>query len=136
MIYGIKCQGSNCQERYIGETQQPLHKRMYQHRRPSSSGYNSAVYDHLHESGHSFTNQDVQILDREERWFERGVKEAIYERSESPSLNRQGGLRFNLSHAWDRAIQSIPRVLDRDLARTLPRDSIHPEEASVGTGEL
>ena len=111
VIYGIRCGQPNCDEAYIGETSQPLAKRMYQHRRPSSSGYDSAVFTHLHTTGHQFRNEDVIILDSEENWFERGVKEAIYERREKPGLNRNGGLRFNLSHAWDRAIEGVPRVL-------------------------
>ena len=41
----------------------------------------------------------------------RGIKEAIWERVESPSLNKKGGLRYNLSHAWDSAIKQIPRRL-------------------------
>ena len=51
------------------------------------------------------------ILDKEESWFERGVREAIYERVEKPSLNKPGGLRFNLAHIWDRALQDIPSRL-------------------------
>jgi hypothetical protein len=34
-------------------------------------------------TGHSFDNQDVVILDKEEWLFERGVKEVIYELLES-----------------------------------------------------
>ena len=30
---------------------------------------------------------------------------------EQPSLNKKGGLRFLLSHAWDRALKDIPRRL-------------------------
>ena len=48
------------------------------------------------------------ILDREEEWFRRGVKEAIWERVENPTLNKRGGLRFQLSHAWNIAIKKIP----------------------------
>ena len=39
---------------YIGETKQPPHKWMAQHRRPLSSGQDSAGHLHLKESGHSF----------------------------------------------------------------------------------
>ena len=39
------------------------------------------------EKGHSF-DDNVHILDREDRWFERGVKEAIYVRVEKPLATR------------------------------------------------
>ena len=65
---------------------------MTQHRRANSSGPVSAVYSHLKEKAHSFEDSNVKILDREDRWFERGVKEAIYVKVEKPSLNRGGGL--------------------------------------------
>ena len=42
------------------------------------------------------TDENVHVLDREDRWFERGVKEAIYVKLEQPSTNRGGGLRHQL----------------------------------------
>ena len=51
------------------------------------------------------------ILDKEEPWFERGVRESIWERVEEPAINKKGGLRFQLSRTWDQTIQSIPRRL-------------------------
>ena len=35
IVYGIQCKDNECTETYIGETKQPLAKRMYQHRRAS-----------------------------------------------------------------------------------------------------
>ncbi|XP_040922260.1 uncharacterized protein LOC121200823, partial [Toxotes jaculatrix] len=96
LIYAVKC-SEECKDLYIGETKQPLSKRMAQHRRANSSGPVSAVYSHLKEKAHSFEDSNVKILDREDRWFERGVKEAIYVKVEKPSLNRGGGLRHHLS---------------------------------------
>ena len=49
-----------------------------------------------------------------ERWFERGVREAIWERVEKPSLNKRGGLRFQLSHIWDQSLINIPCQLTLD----------------------
>ena len=49
---------------------------------------------HSKTSGHQIDTEDVIIIDREERWFERGVREAIWERVEKPSLNKRRGLRF------------------------------------------
>ena len=115
VVYGVQCaEDQECQEHYIGETGQPLQSRMSQHRRASSSGNDSAVYKHLDGSGHNFDIDDVVILDREPRWFERGVKEAVWVRAEQPSLNRSGGVRVNLSHGWDRVIKQLPHRLTSD----------------------
>uniref|UniRef100_A0A803K1Y2 Large ribosomal subunit protein uL1m n=1 Tax=Xenopus tropicalis TaxID=8364 RepID=A0A803K1Y2_XENTR len=79
---------------------------MAQHRRANSSRQDSAVYLRLKEKGHSFEDSNVHILDREDRWFERGVKEAIYASLEKPSLNRGGGLRHCLSSTYNVALTS------------------------------
>ena len=112
LVYGLKCPHSDCDSTYVGETQQAIKKRASQHRRPTPGDQpDSAIYSHLQESGHSFSDSDLVILDREDRWFERGVRESIYERVEKPSLNKPGGLRFNLSHVWDRTLDDIPSRL-------------------------
>ena len=80
---------------------------MYQHRRANSSGPESAVFLHLKKEGHSFQDENVQILDREDKWFERGVKEAIYVKIKKPSLNRGGGLRHNLSTTYNAVLSHL-----------------------------
>ena len=45
--------------------------------RANSPGQDSAVHLHLKEKNHSFEDNNVNILAREHRWFERGVKESI-----------------------------------------------------------
>ena len=67
---------------------------MAQHRKANSSGHDSAVYLHLKEKKHSFKNNNVNILVREDILFDRGVKESIYVKLERPPLNRGGGLRY------------------------------------------
>ena len=47
--------------------------------------------------------EDIVVLDRKEQWHRRGVKEAIWERVENPSLSKNGGLRHALAHMWGRA---------------------------------
>ncbi|XP_072174678.1 uncharacterized protein [Diadema setosum] len=108
----MKCQGKDCKENYIGETKQPLHKRLYQHRRSSSAGNESAVFTHLKNTGHHFEDKEVDIIDKETRWFERGVREAVYVNAENPSLNRGWGLRHNLSPTYKSVIRKIPRRTD------------------------
>ena len=96
------------------KTQQSLGARMNQHRRPSSNpAQTSAVYTHLKSTGHAFTLKDVVVLDREEHWHRRGMKETIWERVENTSLNRKGGLRHSLSYTWDRRVRLIGSRLSR-----------------------
>lgn len=45
----------------------------------------------------SSEDSDVHILDKGDRWFDGGVKEAICVKCEQPTLKRGGGLRFHLS---------------------------------------
>ncbi|KAI8489605.1 hypothetical protein Bbelb_327720 [Branchiostoma belcheri] len=92
VIYRIKREEPNCNNTYIGETSRPLKVRYKEHCRPSANGYSSAIFHHLHHNqGHSFKLESTVILDRETSWWERGVKEAIYERMYNPTLNREGG---------------------------------------------
>ena len=44
--------------------------------------------------------EKVEVLDREPRYFERGVKEAIYIRANELSLNKDGG-RYKLPKVYD-----------------------------------
>lgn len=50
-----------------------------------------AVDTHLQQKKYSFQDHEVHFLDREDSWFERGIKEAMYVKVEWPSLNRGGG---------------------------------------------
>ena len=89
-----------CKESYIGETERSLKARFLEHRRPSSSSSEVSQHIHIESPGHHINLDKVEILDREERYFERGVKEAIYIRALQPSLNRDGG-RYKLPRVYD-----------------------------------
>ena len=124
VVYGYKCPADNCTETYIGETKQAFQSRMAQHRRPAyRDQLDSAIYKHISTSGHSFENTDVQILDKEVRWHERGVKESIYERIEKPTLTTK--LRFNLSHVWDPALRTVSSHLS-DAKQSSQSQQTHP----------
>ncbi|XP_077986089.1 uncharacterized protein LOC144440576 [Glandiceps talaboti] len=95
VVYQIPCQGQTntgqCKDSYIGETERSLKTRFLEHRRPSSSTSEVSQHIHIESPGHSVNINEVKILDTETRYFERGVKEAIYIRALKPSLNRDGG---------------------------------------------
>ena len=50
---------------------------------------NSSMFQHMREKGHTFNSLSiVSIVDTEFRWFERGVREAIYELIQQPVMNK------------------------------------------------
>jgi len=59
------------------------------------------------EKEHSLEDSNVHILDREDRWFKRGVKEAIYAKLEKPTLNRF--FRYHLPSTYNAALSVLPR---------------------------
>lgn len=105
-VYHITC--DKCDANYVGETERSLRARFQEHRRPSS--VTSEVSQHLHteQPGHSVDIENVEILAVENRWFERGVKEATFIRSVKPTLNKDKG-RYKLPNVWD---NTIHRELD------------------------
>ena len=115
VVYHITCQGQTskgpCRETYIGETERALKTRFLEHQRPSS--VNSEVSQHLHieSPGHSISLDKVKILDSDQDFFARGVKEAVYIRAHRPTLNRDGG-RHRLSDTYDPLLQKwcVPDV--------------------------
>ena len=102
-VYMIPCQGQTtrglCSESYIGETERSLKTRFLEHRRPSSTSSEVSQHIHIESPGHRVDLDKVKILDRDPRWFERGVKEAIYIRANQPSLNKDGG-RYKLPRVY------------------------------------
>ena len=91
---------------------QPSHKRMAQRRRANSSDWDSAVHLHLKEENHFFEENNVNFLAREDRWFERGIKESIFVKLERLSLNRGCVLKHHLSVIYNAVLSSLPRQLN------------------------
>ena len=88
LVYHIKCQ--NCHHNYIGETSRNMGIRFKEH--TTRKGTVSAVKEHLEDSQHSCSLKNVKILDREDDWHRRKIKEAIMIQRHHPTLNRDKGL--------------------------------------------
>ncbi|KAI8510905.1 hypothetical protein Bbelb_118210 [Branchiostoma belcheri] len=95
VIYHISCQGNTnrgpCRETYIGETERSLKTRFLEHRRPSSVASEVSQHIHIESPGHTVDLEGGRILDTEQDYFKRGIKEDIHFRALQPSLNRDGG---------------------------------------------
>ena len=102
-VYHIAC--SECDASYIGETERSLKARFQEHRRPSSTTSEVSRHIHVDQPEHSVDMDKTRILAVEPRWFERGVKEAIYIRLNNPTLNKDGG-RYNLPPVWNNLLKS------------------------------
>ena len=101
-VYKIKCE--ECEATYVGETERSLKSRFNEHRRPRSTTSMGSKHIHTDQLEHTVELDNTEILTTESRWFERGVKEAIFIRALNPSLNRDGG-RYNLPPVWDNIIK-------------------------------
>ena len=95
LIYHIKCQ--DCHHNYIGETGRNMGVRFKEH--TIRKGTVSAVKEHLEGSRHSCSLEDVRILDREEDWYRRKIKEAIMIERHHPTLNRDKGLELPAAYS-------------------------------------
>ena len=83
-----------------------LSKRIKEHLQPSSVD-KSEVATHIHKDcpNHKISMNSVTVLDKDQDWHKRGIREAIYIRVNKPDLNRDQG-RVLLSHTWDQLLQS------------------------------
>ena len=83
-IYGLSC--LDCSSTYVGETARALRTRLSEHERPTSP-----VGEHASKEQHQIDWEGVRILDREDNWYRRGVREAIHIRRTGSDLNRDRG---------------------------------------------
>ena len=122
LVYGIICGGEGCPKTYMGETFQSIRARLKQQRSNSNPAQIQAVYCNLNDTGHVVDSKTVKILDKERDWHQKGDKGSHMGKGGEPHPE-QKGLRFLLSHTWDRAFFSVPRRLSHDSK--LPHDQIH-----------
>ena len=54
----------------------------------------TGIGEHLSATGHTICLDNAQLLSKEESWYSRKVKEAIYIKTQRPPLNRDQGLRL------------------------------------------
>ena len=100
-IYYIPC--GECDASYVGETERPFKKRLQEHKRPSNKS--SPVVEHQQSAGHRIDETNIKIIEKEEDWFKRGVKEAVHIRANKCNLNRDRG-RHHLPAVYNPSIRS------------------------------
>ena len=99
-----KCDWVECNEEYIGESPRTFGERFKEHLKPPSS-----IYDHFNTTGHTTTFENSIIVWREDQNLMRLIKEAIYIRVNSPSLNKNIG-KYHLLHIWEEVLFNISEL--------------------------
>ena len=89
--------------------------------------YKSAIMQHAADANHHFRVDDLQILTRESDWHKRGIRESIYIRALSPSLNRNEG-RHDLPHCYD-------SLLKETIKRPKPPETHQTSEPRLCTAK-
>ena len=87
-----------CNDEYIEETSRTFGERFKKHLKEPFPKHN-----HSCNTGHTATQDNFQIIGREDHGMARTIKESIYIRDNNPTLNRNIGM-FNLHHIWHRVL--------------------------------
>ena len=116
VVYFAPCAGADdqpcdSQAAYIGETSRQGKQRFKEHMSTAklyNGDYKSAVLQHAADTGHSFCEADIKILDSDSNWKSKGICESTYIRALNPSLNRRSDRndRYTLSLIYDSIIKS------------------------------
>ena len=107
VIYSYSCGRIDCEEEYIGESGRTFGERFKEHLKALSP-----LFGHQNSSGHDTTMENFKIIGREENSLARTIKESMYIRLNSPTLNKNIG-KYNLPHIWDRVLYTGGSRLSR-----------------------
>ena len=108
-IYHITCD-DDTHHTYIGEAKRPLSVRFKEHCKLDKP---TGVGDHCNATGHIVSMDNLRVLDREQDWLERKVKEAIHIKQRGPSMNRDQGYQ-------------LPPIYGQIIPRPPPPELNHP----------
>ena len=87
LVYSFTCK--ECQNEYIGETARTLGTRFKEH--TDGKHPNSAIQEHIAKTGHQATIEDIKIISKEDKDFQRKIREAVTIHQRKPNLNRDRG---------------------------------------------
>ena len=116
VVYYAPCAGADnlaCETNaaYIGETGRQGNHRFKEHMSTAklyNGEYKSAVMQHCADTGHSFREKDLKILDSDSNWKSRGIRESAYIRAINPPLNRRSDRndRYTLPPTYDSILKA------------------------------
>ena len=138
VVYYAPCAGANnqpCDSKasYIGETSRQGAQHFKEHMSTAklyNGDYKSAIMQHAANTGHSFRESDLSILDKDSNWRSRGIRESIFIRAINPLLNRRSDRndRYSLPSTYDSILTAtikkppLPTPHDRSEQKTFTGD--------------
>ena len=131
VVYYHACAGINnaaCNDSYVGETARAANARNTEHFSTSQSSpglFKSAIMQHAADAQHHFRKSDKKILARDSNWHSRGIRESIYIRGLSPTLNRNDG-RHTLPNCYNSLIKQA-------IKKPEPPQTHQPKEPRLNT---
>ena len=118
-IYWYQYGDLACNEEYIGETSRTFGVRFKEYLKEPF-----LIHNHSHNTGHTTTQDNFQIIGREDHDIARTIKESIYIRVNNTTLNRNIG-KFNLHHIWDRVLLNPPGLKIKMYAQDIGHFQSH-----------
>ena len=110
IVHQIPC--GDCDKPYIGETGRPFAVRMKEHQRAvKHEDMKNANAVHSIQKSHSIDWDNARIIDREQKWKKRRIKESLYIRMKE-NYNLDSGI--TLSHVWDPLIGQALCISNQD----------------------
>ena len=108
---GANIQPCDTKATYIAETARQGRQRFKEHSSTAklyNGDYKSAIIQHAADTGHSFRETDLTILDKDSNWHSRGIRESIFIRALNPSLNRRSNRndRYSLPSTYDSILKN------------------------------
>ena len=89
VVYKINC--SDCKDTYVGETARAMSVRFDEHTTTDTSAPLTAVGEHTVKHKHEVDIDNVQIICREDHFWNRKIRESVEIRTHKPTLNRDSG---------------------------------------------
>ena len=105
VVYQIPC--SSCPAAYTGETGRTLKVRMAEHKRAVRMGdVNNGLAVHSLKTGHPIEWRQARLVEREENWYRRIIKEALKIQQCQVGMNLDQGI--VLRSGWKPAFMNTP----------------------------
>ena len=104
IIHWFKCDKTECDDEYIGESSRTFQERYKEHLKAPSP-----FFEHQNTTGHTKTVSNFKIICRKGQNMARAIREAIYFRVNNPNLNRNIG-KYSLPHIWEKVLFSISEL--------------------------